>query len=488
MQKNNNSLKKYLNTKFLNSTSSTLKSIELQKKIGPLGPTLENFSVRVNKALDVMHSEEIRKKFDKILLERYTQKLRESRSSARWQLRLARFVFVQIIANISVFRNNWKTSRFSTPRWKLGFNLKARQKIEDSIITKNYREKMKKKFNLQYFEKFMLHFNVFKVTKFRLSFYKYAKRSIIFDPAIRLKKPIFKKIAKKKKKKKKLIKIGYEKNTLKKEFILDLKSKKKLKLENKLKRKNDLKQANKLKQEDKSEQENKLKSKKKLKSFNSAKINNGLSQVFESGVDKKVLKNNKKKTYEEKRESFVLGALRKRNEYLIPNRFKAFKYYYLHFRQQQWLASLFSFFNKNGKKKIAINYYLNIIIFLKKKYNKSSTFFIPIFFNQILFYVTPLMGYKTVIKKRKRYRYPYVAFSDNSIQRFRQNKALSIIWIKRAIFHPDRSELTIFLKLWSVLQITRINKGFACRLRRKYHFILCKKKTYIQLHWAGRWI
>lgn len=105
-----------------------------------------------------------------------------------------------------------------------------------------------------------------------------------------------------------------------------------------------------------------------------------------------------------------------------------------------------------------------------------------------MMHVMPFYGYKRVAKRGKFYRYPYMAGKDRSVKRFKQHKSLSIRWIKKSVYSPKRSELSIFLKLWSVLQETRQNIGHATYLRRRYHRFFLRTKSYKKLHWLARWI
>lgn len=196
-----------------------------------------------------------------------------------------------------------------------------------------------------------------------------------------------------------------------------------------------------------------------------------------------------KKVQSAKKSSIKTNKKNKNKKFILKKTsFAVFKYYYTFFKQDLWIATLFAAFNKNGKKKLAINYYLNIIIFLKKKYSKSSTYIIPLYFSQVMAAVIPMFGYKPVKKRGKFYKYPYFAGKEKSLSRVKQCKALSIRWIKLAVKHRGRSELTLFLKIWSVLELTRMNRSGACILRKKFYRVFAVKKGHTHLNRLAKWI
>ena len=427
-----------------------LNSIYFVNKIVPFKSFLPSVNIEDMVGVKKLFEVERQRIADLALLAKQ-KKLKEHYSSYRWDLKVIRLVFIQFLAGVSATYHRWITSKYAPARWKAAFNLPSKVPKWLDAHYDNFRNKFVWK-NPEKFKKISEYFPILTEGIRSCTTLEYLNRVLPLDPIYKLKYDTHKKFGGKPAKKS-IEKIKFKKLTkLPKEYI-----------------KNNANSA-------------------QVSNFVEKKTSKKSSKI----IKKKIVSQNpsklKKKTPAQLRtETLVKSAKRKK----FPIRraiFKTFKHFYIFFKQQQWLAALFSVFNKNGRKKVAINYYLNIIIFLKKKFKKSSTFFVPLYFNQVMMNVMPWFGFRTVVKKRKRYRYPYVAFSDNSVQRFRQNKQLSIKWIKLAIFHPLRTELTIFLKLWSVLQITRTHRGWACFLRHKYQKSFLKKKGWLQLRWAARWI
>lgn len=160
-------------------------------------------------------------------------------------------------------------------------------------------------------------------------------------------------------------------------------------------------------------------------------------------------------------------------------RFLYLSSYVKNFNYMKWIYLIFMSFVKKGKKTLNLKFYLNILIFLKKKYRTKLHLnnIFHLFFLQIFYSAVPSINYLTITKRKSATLIPFPNLNKKNQKK--KMLALSLRWFRNSL--QLRREKTIFLKIFSELLDIRLYRSSVIQNKKKFYKQFFVSKAYKKL-------